>query len=190
VREHLYTLEQDMLKAIRDHFPKEVVATVDQHEGDFGAREIESYAKKANALILVANGGESIGTGGVIAETQVYDLFIFVKGRTVLQRTRAGRLIYERTLKLLHARDTWVTDETIKGPANVKGKNLYGPKTDEMGVGLWVVRWDQYIQIPYLTDTSTLDDFRMLWADYFRPGESPPDDEPISSQAIELEQDP
>lgn len=181
---HLAQLKDDILTHLRSVYPKDVVATVDQHAGDFDADAIQRYAKRANALILVPNGGTSKRHGGVVHETAVMDIFIMVKGKSVRERERGVDLIYEHLLKLLHG-NAWTTDECIKQPDKVQSKNLFGSKIDEMGLALWVVRWDQLVEIPYTEDPSTLDDFARLYADYLRVGETDPDNT-IAEQQIEL----
>ncbi len=184
---HLAQLEDDILEHLRSYFPREVVPTIDTHDGDFDADAIERYGKRANAIILTANGGKSVRYGGLVNETHVYDLFIMTKGKTVRTRRRAIKLIYEHLLKLLHD-NAWTTDECIKTPEKVQSKNLFGSKIDEMGLALWVVRWDQLVQIPYTEDASQLNDFATLYANYLRVGESDPDNT-TTEQQITLETD-
>ena len=189
VTTHLITLRADILIAMRAFFPKEVVPTVDRHDGDFGPDEIERYAKTSPALILVSNGGESKRQGGIITEAHVFDVFIMTKGKTQRQRTDGALLLYEHFLKLLHSTD-WNTQECVAIPTDIKSKNLYGKELDELGMALWVVRWEQLVQIPYTTDEdfNALNDFATLFATYTtaRPTELPGDTE-ASEQAIELE---
>lgn len=174
---HVDTFEQDMLKALRVHFPEEVIRTVDRHDGEFGEDEIARYAVRANALILASDGGKSQRLGGPIGANIMYDLWVMVTGDTVRQRTRGSRLIVEHALKLLHGGSSWATsEEAWKDPEDVQFKNLYGTETDEMGLSLWVIRWNQFLEIPYIVDPDTLDDFATFYAKYVRPGEEDPDD--------------
>lgn len=176
-----------MKAAFRERMPKEMVPTIVSHDGPFGADEVERYARKAPALILNSDGGNSERRGNLIYARYTYDLFIVVTGKTYAARTIRSRLIVQECLKTLHSSSAWQTEEDHAAPENVKSKNLYGKKTDEMGLSLWVVRWDQLLLIPYANNDSDLGDFATLWVDYFRPGESPPDDDPILQQQIELE---
>lgn len=187
--DHLIRLRNDILDAIRFFFPIDVVPTVDRHDGDFGVREIEHYAKTAPAIILVTNGGESVRKGGIINEEASYAIFIMTKGKTQRQRTDGALLIYEHFLKLLHDTD-WNTQECVGDPTDIKSVNLYGEELDELGMALWSVQWTQLVQIPYLTDedVTSLNDFATLFATNTaaRPTELPGDIE-ASEQAIKLE---
>ncbi len=135
--------------------------------------------------LFVGTTGESVRRGGAVNQTIVYNLFIMVKGKTIRSRRRGVKLIVEALLKFLNV-GTWTTDECYQQPMNVKDKNLYSTDIDEMGLALWVIRWDQLVQIPYLADRTTLDDFAILYADYLRVAETDPENT-ISEQQIELE---
>ena len=190
VTQHLITLRDDMKNTVRAFFPKKVITTVDFHDGDWDEDAIERYRKCAPAIILVAQGGKSKRRGGVINELHVFDAFIFTKGKSDRQRTVAALLIYEHLLKLLHDTD-WCTDECVKNPESVQAKNMYGKGLDEMGIALWVVRWEQLVQIPYVTAKDVeecLNDFARLYVTNLnaRPTEDPADTA-ASEQQIDLE---
>jgi hypothetical protein len=183
---HLAQLVDDMIEALRLHFPTKIIHTVTNHEGDFGDDEIERYSTKANALVLSSVGSDSVRQGGVIHDTNVFDLFIFIRGVSERERTRGSYLVKEHLLKLLHNQDTWNnTDECVQSPRDVKARNLYGPKTDGMGVSLWAVRWTQLIEIPFLDNFGSLDNFARLFVDYLRVGETDPTNT-IAEQQIDL----
>lgn len=189
ITEHLPTLRDDMLKAIRKFFPEEVVPTVASHDGDFGPDEIERYRAIAPAIILVVNGGNPTRTGGTIYEKLRLAVFIMTKGKTDRQRFDGALLIYENFLKLLFDTD-WNSQECVGDPEEVEMVNFYNSALDEMGLALLAVRWVLKVQISYTSDEDReeLPNFKTLYAKYtnFRPTELPGDTE-ASEQAIELE---
>ena len=184
---HVATFQDDLVAGIRTFFPTDVVTTVDDHAGDFDLKEIQHYAKRSPAIIITIDSSKSNRLGGTIADVLTMHAFIVTRKTTGRSRTLSALIIQEHLLKFLHQGE-FGTDERYATPTEVQAKNLFSRDLDEIGITLWLVRWDQRLDIPYTETADTLDDFATFFVTNTaaRPTELPGDTE-ASEQAIKPE---
>jgi hypothetical protein len=158
------------------------VRHVSSHVGEFGEREIMEYAVNAPAVILAPLGMPQVQrAGGGVLVTVNYGAFILTKSMSVDSRGDIALAIIEEILRVLPYQ-TW---GGAQAPKDIESGNLYAGKIDDMGLSLWVIRWQQTLQL--LTQLPTdIADFLRLHATYnLDPGADDPDDWD-APQTIEL----
>lgn len=179
----------ELVAGVRAHFPVQVVKEVEFFDGEFGTDEIDRYSKVAPSIIISMDGGESTSSGNSINETLKFDAFVLTKSDTARKRTAAALIIYEHFLRFLHFPPTFVAE--TQNPSKIISKNLFGEKIDEMGLALWVCRWEQRLTIPGAINASTLDNFVTLYlTNTVAQDTTDPGNGPVDEQTITLEQPP
>lgn len=189
---HFVNLRDGMLSKIREHFPKEVLREVVFHDGEFTVDTIEAYARTAPSLVLTMEGTESTRRGGSIFACAHFEAYMLTKKKDANKKTDVALVLIEHFLRLVHFTDWGFTSGDIKVAENVATMNLYGKKLDELGLALWVCRWEHVIGIPGLDTPATLDDFVTLHVTNTeaQPSDDPNDGGPVDEQTTTLEQDP
>ncbi len=163
------------------------VRTVTTHIGEFGPREVEEYAASSPAVILAPLGFPKVEQMGRVPNTTIsYGAFILTKSMANDGRGDIALAIMEVLMEALPF-ETWGTETCASVPTDIDAGNLYTGKVDDMGVALWVIRWDQKLQLIPGTAGGNLADFLRLDATYnLDPGNDDPDDFD-APQTIELE---
>jgi hypothetical protein len=168
-----------MVAKIRDHFPKKVVHTVTIHEGELDLPEIIEYGKRPPAIVLTLNGSDSVmKAGGTIKTLFEISGFVVTRDHGGIKRGRLALILIEHFLRILTGIPQWGNS----APSKLSLVNLFDRKLDEVGLCLWVVKWEQVIDIPALTGFATLDAFARV---NIVMGDVP---ESADEQQIELEQ--
>lgn len=183
----LVDFRKTMETKIRAHFPVTIVPTVVVHDGEFGVKEIDAYSKKTPAIIIAMEGSdESVKRGGSIFDNHQIDAFILARTKAEHERTEWVLIVLEHLLRILHMTPPQFG---TKAPDKIRHTNLYGAELDERGLALWVVRWEQLIEIPPLTDFASLDDFETcnVVNEAAQPSDEPEDGGPVDEQTITLE---
>ena len=118
--------------------------------------------------------------GGMIHDEQTFAAYVLTTNRAKVPRTQALETLYVAFLRVLFSQETWADLRgSISSPKEALQKNLYTKALDQMGIGLWGVRWCQTLQYP-ITDPEDLNEFLRMYADYVPAGD--PDGDPIQQQ--------
>lgn len=166
---HAADFRDAIVAGIRVAFPATVVPTVTIHDGPADVGFIERYATASPAIILTVLGGNTTRVGGTLRDVLQIGAYIITRGTTQKQRTDGALAIRERLIKLGFL-SNWITTECYKAPDDIASTNLFDSGVDEMGLALWLVAWENYLEIPYLEDIESLDAFVTLWQEIFNPG--------------------
>lgn len=182
----------DLLNAmearLRALLPVEQVPTVKRHHGKFGAAEVETYSVRSPAVILTTTGSDTVERlGGVVRIVWEFAIFVVTKAYRGETKSDAAIAIVE-LLKRFIPFESWCTTTAVRNPENVKSANLNSSKLDALGVTLWMIQWDQAVELDGLAydcdgNPPTFDDFTDFVADYQLEG-SLPDTEATQTHTV------
>jgi len=144
-------------------------ATVTTHSGRFDEDAIRRYLKRAPAAVVSCLGGEA----GMRGERMLLDasmaVFCCTTDKAGSPRVSGQLELVDAVLRALNPLTGAIPalDEVmVSRPMNLRARNLYSGKLDSEGVALWVVTWDQQIE---LQDVFTADALNLIVANWDLP---------------------
>ena len=120
------------------------------HPGRFDAAELRRVAAQAPALFLavlqVSN--LTVNSTGIREATLDLGAFIVTKDEAGSPRDSQVLDLSEQILQLL-PKQKWATAQTRSVEStSIRAQNLYSGSLDNLGIALWLVSWQQRIEIP------------------------------------------
>lgn len=153
-----------IVKGLREGFG-DAVKTIEQHGGEYDEKETRRFTRGAPAMLLTLLdiiGYEEESTVAV-AELR-WSLHILTKDNNTVRRREKAHALLSRAIGVI-MNNRWDIDEARR-PDTIRANNLYNADTDEMGVALWMLTWQQKLEIPDEDAALSLDEFNTLFAEY------------------------
>jgi hypothetical protein len=133
------------------------------HRGRFTLDDLKIVAARPmSVLVSCLAVKEAELQAGQVDCRCVWGAFIATADRSKMNRDSAALAILTILLMKIPG-NLWGLD--ISAPERIEAANLYSGKTDEKGVVIWAVTWEQKITLE-LTDLSTIDDFLKFHGDW------------------------
>jgi hypothetical protein len=154
-----------------------------EHGGAFSVDDIKRYSKKSPAAVVTClNVPNLVFQGTVVSADAQFGVFCLAAESSKEKRDIAALLLAE-SIAVETYKNFWF-DSATSAPSQVNASNLYNSALDKMGIALWVVRWNQQVDLQRNV-IATIDDF--LTADItYDIGET--EDTALPSDIVELEQ--
>ena len=128
-------------------------AHVFQHGGEFKLEDVKAYARKAPA-VMIGVLDITVGETGVAQEAKagfgVVCLDIAMKGAN--QHTRCLNLA-DATLRALRGK-FWTSSLNMSAPQQLKARNMFSAKFTEQGIAMWMIAFDQRVDLAEDEDTT------------------------------------
>lgn len=154
------------------------------HGGRFTTADVARWGKQAPCAIVAAlNVRNSTLEGDVHTVNVQWGCFLLVTDRPNAPRDVLALTLIELLLGVIRPDQRW-GDAQAHLPTEIRADNLYEPKLDASGAGLWAISWLQAYDVNAF-DTSALDDFlryRNTWGI-----DADLDDTPQAEDAVDLE---
>lgn len=143
------------VKYVRSQFDKQALRQVELYGGQFNADEIDFKAYACPAVFLAVRGWQPMPNNKHLAGQHVLAVelsaFVITKHANRTQRMLGAMLLAEQLALVLQRWQPDDDDNTICDIAPLEDdatcENLYNRKVDKQGQALWVVHWQQCIQV-------------------------------------------
>lgn len=158
----------DVREAIKDTMAADAVlktlnVDVRTHRGRFTLDDLKTVAARPMSVLIACLAvKEAQLQAGQVDCLCVWGAFIVAVDKPKLSRDSAALGILTRVLLIVPG-NLWGLD--ISAPDRIEAMNLYSGKTDERGMVIWAITWEQVVTLQ-LTDDDSIDDFLRFHADW------------------------
>lgn len=136
------------------------------HRGRFTLEDLKTVAARPMSILVscLAIKKADLQAGQVDCRC-VWGAFVVTVDKPQMSRDEAALIIVTRLMMKIPG-NRWGLD--ISAPEEIEAMNLYSGKTDEKGMVIWAITWEQDIALPITTDADedSLDDFLKFHADW------------------------
>ncbi|MEN6375328.1 MAG: hypothetical protein ABFD75_11200 [Smithella sp.] len=133
------------------------------HRGRFTLDDLKTVAARPMSILVSCLAVKKVDfQAGQIDCSCVWGAFVIAVDKPQMSRDEAALAIVTRLLMKIPG-NLWGLD--ISAPEEIEAMNLYSGKTDEKGMVIWAITWEQEVTLQ-LTDLDTLDDFLKFHADW------------------------
>jgi len=133
------------------------------HRGRFTLDDLKTVAARPMSILVACLAIKNMDLqSGQVDCRCVWGAFVVAVDKPQISRDAAALIIVTR-LALVIPGNLWGLD--ISAPEHIEAMNLYSGKTDEKGMVIWAVTWEQTVSL-LLTDPEGLNDFLKFHADW------------------------
>jgi len=158
-------------------------ATLYEHGGTFDLDAVKRYARRSPAAVVAILGARIEFQGGITVALASFGVFCLANEASTTKRDVAATLLAESVAVELYS-NNWgdVANGSPKKPAMA---NLHSHALDKIGVAMWVVKWEQQVDLQRNT-IADLDDFFEFRSEYDISGDDD-DDTTNTTDTTELD---
>lgn len=133
------------------------------HRGRFTFDDLQTVAARPLSVLVscLAVKRAELQAGQVDCRC-VWGAFVTAADKPQLGRDAAALAILTRLLLTIPG-NSWGLELTA--PEQIEAVNLYAGRTDEKGLAIWAITWEQVVELS-LTDADSIDDFLHFHADW------------------------
>jgi hypothetical protein len=178
----------DVRKEIAKHYAVALPAVrVEEHGGRMDLEEIKRWATGAPALIVACLGVPSVSVeGGMTVAEASWAVCILTRNVPGEFKDVASMALVGAVLAGLPTQ-RWAGTAS-KMPKNIRADNAYSSTLDKLGVSLWLISWQQAVDLPETT-YAELADLLRLYTTYERADGIEDDTVPMEGH-VDLEATP